>query len=67
MTDYIFRSRLDPKMIDLRHPLAVLGWRVPEVKFEAALPPTFERRDRTGGGRGQPACCVCKQRLVVRF
>ncbi|MGY6217833.1 transposase, partial [Methylolobus aquaticus] len=47
MTDDIFRARLD-QMIDLRHPLAVLARRIPWAQLEAALSPSFERRDRGG-------------------
>jgi IS5 family transposase len=42
-----FRSRLE-QMIDLRHPLAVLARRMPWVQIEAALSPSFQRRDREG-------------------
>jgi IS5 family transposase len=47
MTDDFFRARLD-QMIDLRHPLAVLAGRIPWAQIEAALAPTFARRDRQG-------------------
>jgi transposase, IS5 family len=47
MTDDFFRARLD-QMIDLRHPLAVLARRIPWGQLEAALSPSFERRDRAG-------------------
>jgi IS5 family transposase len=46
-TDDFFRSRLD-QMIDLRHPLAVLAGRLPWARIEAALAPTFARKDRLG-------------------
>jgi transposase, IS5 family len=42
-----FRSRLE-QMIDLRHPLAVLARRMPWAQIEAALSPSFQRRDREG-------------------
>ncbi|MGY6217863.1 IS5 family transposase, partial [Methylolobus aquaticus] len=47
MTDDFFRARLE-QMIDLRHPLAVLAKRIPWAQLEAALAPSFERRDRAG-------------------
>ena len=47
MTDDFFRARLE-QMIDLRHPLAVLARRMPWGQLEAALAPSFERRDRAG-------------------
>jgi IS5 family transposase len=47
MTDDFFRSRLD-QMIDLRHPLAVLAQRLPWSQIEAALAPSFARKDREG-------------------
>jgi len=47
MTDDFCRARLD-QMIDLRHPLAVLSRRIPWAQLEAALSPSFERRDRAG-------------------
>jgi IS5 family transposase len=46
-TPDFFRSRLDA-MIDLRHPLAVLGKRMPWASIEATLAPMFERRVREG-------------------
>jgi len=46
-TDDFFRARLE-QMIDLHHPLAVLAGRIPWTQFEAALAPSFERRDREG-------------------
>lgn len=46
-TDDFFRARLD-QMIDLRHPLAVLAWRMPWSDIEAALAPAFTHRDRKG-------------------
>jgi transposase, IS5 family len=47
MTDDFFRARLD-QMIDLKHPLAVLGDRMPWGQIEAALAPSFVRKDREG-------------------
>jgi IS5 family transposase len=47
MTDDFFRSRLD-QMIDLKHPLVVLGNRLPWAQIEAALAPAFARREREG-------------------
>jgi IS5 family transposase len=47
MTDDFFRSRLDP-MIDLTHPLVVLGSRLPWSQIEAALSPVFARKHREG-------------------
>ena len=44
-TPDFFRSRLDA-MIDLRHPLAVLGGRLPWDRLEAALAPKFVHQDR---------------------
>ena len=44
--DY-FRSRLEA-MIDLKHPLAVLGKRLPWAKIEASLAPLFLHKDRDG-------------------
>ena len=38
MTDDFFRSRLDG-MIDPRHPLAVLGDKLPWSKLEASIAP----------------------------
>ena len=46
-TDDFFRARLE-QMIDLRHPLAALAGRMPWAQIEAALVPSFERRDREG-------------------
>ena len=46
-TDDFFRARLD-QMIDLRHPLAVLAGRMPWSQIEAALAPSFARRNRQG-------------------
>jgi IS5 family transposase len=45
MTDDFFRARLD-QMIDHKHPLVVLGSRMPWNQIEAALAPAFERKDR---------------------
>jgi IS5 family transposase len=42
-----FRARLEQR-IDLRHPLAVLARRIPWGQLEAALAPSFERRNREG-------------------
>lgn len=42
-----FRARL-VDMIDLRHPLAVLATRMPWQALEAALAPTFVRKQRPG-------------------
>ena len=41
------RGRLD-SMIDLQHPLAVLGMRLPWAQIEADLAPTWQRRSRDG-------------------
>ena len=46
-TDDFFRARLDG-MVDQRHPLAVLAGRMPWSEIEAALAPTFDRKDRLG-------------------
>jgi IS5 family transposase len=46
-TDDFFRARLDG-MVDPRHPLAVLAGRMPRSEIEAALAPTFDRKDRKG-------------------
>ncbi len=46
-TDDFFHACLD-QMIDLHHPLAVLANRLPWPQIEAALAPTFERKDRQG-------------------
>jgi IS5 family transposase len=47
MTDDFFRARLE-RMIDLKHPLAVLGNRLPWTQLEAALAPAFAHRHRDG-------------------
>ena len=47
MTDDFFRSRLD-QMIDLKHPLAVLGQRLPWGQIEAALAESFQRKESQG-------------------
>jgi transposase, IS5 family len=47
MTDDFFRARLE-QMIDLKHPLAVLGNRIPWGQIEVALAPAFVRKDREG-------------------
>ena len=46
-TPDFFRARLDG-MIDLKHPLAVLGTRLPWGQLEAALAPTWARHSRQG-------------------
>ena len=45
MTDDFFRSRLDG-MIDPRHPLAVLGDKLPWPKLEASIAPIFSPQPR---------------------
>lgn len=47
MTADFFRARLD-QMIDLRHPLAVLGRRMPWGQIEAALAPLLAHKNRIG-------------------
>jgi hypothetical protein len=47
MADDFFRSRLD-QMIDLKHPLAVLGQRLPWGQIEAALAESFQRKETQG-------------------
>jgi len=47
MTPDFFRSRLD-QMIDLKHPLAVLGQRMPWEQIEQALAPNFAHKNRPG-------------------
>ena len=42
-----FRGRLD-SMIDLQHPLAVLGTRLAWAQLETALAPIWQRRSRAG-------------------
>ena len=42
-----FRGRLD-SMIDLQHPLAVLGTRLAWAQIEAELAPMWQRRSRDG-------------------
>ena len=42
-----FRGRLD-SMIDLQHPLAVLGTRLAWAQIEAELAPIWQRRSREG-------------------
>ena len=44
-TPDFFRSRLDA-MIDMRHPLVVLGGRLPWDRIEAALAPKFVHQER---------------------
>jgi transposase, IS5 family len=44
-TDDFFRARLD-SMIDLRHPLVVLGTKLPWAAIEAALAPKFAHEER---------------------
>jgi len=46
MTDDFFRSRLDG-MIDPRHPLAVLGDKLPWPKLEASIAPIFAHQPRS--------------------
>jgi transposase, IS5 family len=46
-TDSFFASRLEA-MIDMRHPLAVLGTRLPWSSIEASLLPLFAHKDRSG-------------------
>ena len=45
MTDDFFRSRLDG-MIDARHPLAVLGDKLPWSKLEASIAPIFAHQPK---------------------
>ena len=45
-----FRGRLD-SMIDLQHPLAVLGTRLPWAQIEAELAPISQSRSRDGALR----------------
>ena len=47
MTDDFFRARLE-QMIDLKHPLAVLGSRMPWAQIETVLAPAFARQERGG-------------------
>ncbi len=47
MTADFFRGRLD-QMIDLKHPLAVLGQRMPWGQIEKALAPSFARKLKDG-------------------
>ena len=42
-----FRGRLD-SMIDLQHPLAVFGTRLPWAQIEAELAPIWQRPSREG-------------------
>ena len=42
-----FRGRLD-SMIDLQHPLAVLGTRLAWAQIEAEIAPIWQRRSRDG-------------------
>lgn len=46
-TPDFFRARLD-QMIDLKHPLAVLGTWLPWSELEASLAPYFARQQRAG-------------------
>jgi transposase, IS5 family len=46
-TDDFFRARLDG-MVDLRHPLAVLGRRMPWAQIEDSLAPLLAHKDRAG-------------------
>ena len=50
-TGDFFRGRID-QMIDLRHPLAVLGSRMPWQEIEAGLARQFARRVREGQRKG---------------
>lgn len=43
-----FRGRLE-SMIDVTHPLAVLGTRLPWAQIEAELAPIWQRASRQGG------------------
>jgi IS5 family transposase len=47
MTDDFFRARLE-QMIDLKHPLAVLGSWIPWAQLESTLAPAFARKNREG-------------------
>ncbi len=47
MTDDFFRNRLD-QMIDLRHPLAVLAYRMPWQEIEASLAQRWARQVKAG-------------------
>jgi IS5 family transposase len=47
MTDDFFRARLE-QMIDLKHPLAVLGSRIPWSSLESTLGSAFARKNRDG-------------------
>lgn len=47
MTDDFFRARLE-QMIDLKHPLAVLGSWLPWAHLESVLAPAFARKNRDG-------------------
>lgn len=49
-TPDFFRARLE-QMIDLSHPLAVLGTRLPWTRLETALTPCFARQERVGHAR----------------
>jgi transposase, IS5 family len=46
-TDDLFRARLDG-MVNLRHPLAVLGRRMPLAQIEDTLAPLLAHKDRAG-------------------
>ena len=46
-TDDFYCSRID-HMIDLRHPLAVLAWRMPWQEIEARVAQVFSRKGRAG-------------------
>ncbi len=63
-----FRGRID-QMIDLRHPLAVLGSRMPWQEIEASLAGQFARRVREGkpwDGRPHPATAsTCQSGGVI--
>jgi IS5 family transposase len=50
-TDDFFRARLD-RMVDPRHPLAVLARKMPRAEIEAALASAFAHKDRKGRAVG---------------
>ena len=76
MTDDFFRSRLDG-MIDPRHPLAVLGDKLPWHKLEASIAPIFAHQakpvetdtgfDFGGGGVCQVQRWGCQQQRSSPF
>jgi IS5 family transposase len=49
-TSDFFRARLE-RMIDPRHPLAVLGTHLPWTRLETVLAPCLARQERAGKGR----------------